>query len=330
MDVGVVERKHLRFEAGLPCFPQDYPDAIAAYRTWAQERVADAAAIEAALPPRQRRSHVAAESLSGPTPVAPTSVSNISGVPAWPRIVPTESAQDSSLPLHVLRGSDAATQVCMLNALLFGGGSESNGEAAGRSLKRRRRRRRRKARLLAAEADEEGGPAGGTARLLLDTEAMSSTASAEPVASELLQLLAVQVQPLGRSPEKVFSRGAAELCMPTESDVTEWRRYGNGGHAKNSSEQWPGVLVDLPSPKTVPRAGSESHADRVGDPVVATVRQPIGFITNGGYSWERGRPSGVGYASVSRLRELFSKDTMVGLCHTPPTAAVRSVETSHA
>ena len=62
---GVVERNHVRFEAGLPCFPRDFPDAVAAYRTWAEETAAANAALEAALPPPQRRSHVAAEVLCG-------------------------------------------------------------------------------------------------------------------------------------------------------------------------------------------------------------------------------------------------------------------------
>ena len=132
--------------------------------------------------------------------------------------------------------------------------------------------------------------------------------------------------------------------------------------------RWPGVLVDLPPPSVVPRADSggdsggdsgagtstevrpASHSNRA-----AAVRQPIGFLTSGGYSWERGRPNGVGFASVAvrltrtlslahsfshtslkspcaeqGLRELFSKDLLVGLCHTPPTAAVRSVPTARA
>ena len=97
------------------------------------------------------------------------------------------------------------------------------------------------------------------------------------------------------------------------------------------------MLVDLPPPSVVPEA--DNGGDTVGDsgagnctevnPAnhsnrVAEARQPIGFVTNGAYSWERGRPNGVGFASVVGLRELFSKDVLVGLCRTPPTAAVRS------
>lgn len=336
---GVVERKHLRLEAGLPCFPQDFPDATSAYRAWAEQTAAETDAIEAALPPPQRRSHVAAEVLCSATSAGASPESSISGVPAWSRVIPLEGSPNPRL--HVLRGSDAATQVCMLNTLLFGGGPGGTSAAARRA--RKRRQRRRKARLLQAEADAEGGPAAGTAELLLDVQADNPGAVTRPASDEPLQLLAVQVQPLGRGPEKVFSRGAAELCLPAESDITEWRRHGNGGHAKNASEQWPGVLVDLPPSKILPReepsgaagadADSGTGTDHPGDaravrgaqrsdmPVPA--RQPIGFLTNGGYSWERGRPNGVGFASLTGLRELFSKDVMVGLCHTPPTAAVR-------
>ncbi len=336
---GVVERDHLRFEAGLPCFPRDFPDAVAAYHAWAEERAAETAAIEAALPPPQRRSHVAAEALGGTTRAGSSTapVSNVTGVPAWSRVVLAETAQHSNPRLHVLRGCDAAAQVSTLNALLFGGGSSGTGWAARQS--RKRRRRRRKARLLEEEA---GNEAGATAGLLLSAQAATAAAGTELASDEPMQLLAVQVQPLGRCPEKVFSRGAAELCMPTESDVTEWRRHGNGGHAKNASEQWPGVLVDLPPPKIVPSASSEDDSATVvsteaciatgvdNSSGTATVRQPIGFVTNGGYSWERGRPNGVGFASVKALRELFSKDLMVGLCHTPPTAAVRSATNARA
>ena len=210
---------------------------------------------------------------------------------------------------------------------------------------------------------DESGPAAGTAELLLGAQAKAATAAvtgkAAPVAEKTtaeslpaaaaaaaaaaapLGLLPVQVQPLGRSPEKVFSRGGAEICMPTESDLMEWRRHGNGGHAKAASEQWPGVLAEPPPPKLVLPARStdapreEAAADGVsgtatGSAIVeslprppASVREPIGFVTGGGYSWERGRPNGVGLVSVAGLRELFSKDVLVGLCHTPPTAAVR-------
>ena len=60
--IGLVEREHIRYEAALPCFPRDYPDA-GAYRLFAQEAAETAQQIEARLPPRQRRSHVAAEQL---------------------------------------------------------------------------------------------------------------------------------------------------------------------------------------------------------------------------------------------------------------------------
>ena len=108
-------------------------------------------------------------------------MSGISGAPAWSRVVPADSAQNSEPRLHVLRGADAATQVCMLNALLFGGGSGGTGWAARRS--RKRRRRRRKARLLEAEDD-----AAGAAGLLL-TE---STEGAERQVGHADPLLAAQ------------------------------------------------------------------------------------------------------------------------------------------
>ena len=52
--IGLVEREHIRYEAALPCFPRDYPDA-GAYRLFAQQAAETAQQMEARLPPRQVR-----------------------------------------------------------------------------------------------------------------------------------------------------------------------------------------------------------------------------------------------------------------------------------
>ena len=318
--MGVIERDHIRFEAGLPCFPRDYPDASASYKVWAVETNEDAADVEAGLPPPRRRSHVAAEALSG------DGDKSVIGAPVWSRVASDAAAGQDEAQQHVvvLRGSGAATEVCALNALLFNNGDGGGGKDRS---KRRRRQRRRKARLLAAEA--EGDAAEGTADLLVSPPAPSGeTAAVSSGAGDdgQLQLLPVQVQPLGRG---AFSRGATELCMPTDADLTAWRK----GKGKGNANQWDGVLVEPPPPKLkLPSSGGPAEGKADGEADDEVRRDVVGFVTSGGYSWERGRPSGLGFASVAALRELFGKavpcSSLVGLCHTPPTAAASESDAS--
>ena len=129
--------------------------------------------------------------------------------------------------------------------------------------------------------------------------------AAEEDAGGATLLLPVQLQPLAKG---ALSRCGAEICMPTDEDVANWRRQANDAP---KGKGWEGVYVER-------GAGGAGGGDGGEE-----LRETVGFVTSGGYSWERGRPNGLGFATLEGLRRLFRKDALVGLCPAPPTASVR-------
>ena len=64
--------------------------------------------------------------------------------------------------------------------------------------------------------------------------------------------------------------------MPTDSDILEWRRHGNGGHVKSSSEQ---CVADrhLPLPQSFPHTNLLSRCGAGGPAFLSTCRRRASF-----------------------------------------------------